>query len=106
MAKRFTTEDNAEECPAVSAAFGARYRGEPHLAYHRHLPCKQCKADMGCVRCSGPTSELLCRNCKDWAHPDSLAGHGELVHEPARRQALLNMLGRLLLKSVGIGEEK
>ena len=81
----------AEVCSGISKAWGAKFRGEEHIAFHRHLPCKNCGADLGCVRCSGPTRELLCRRCEDWGHPDALAEHGRLLKGVERDVALHNL---------------
>lgn len=87
--------DQQEEiCPGRSRAFGAHRRGDPHPARHRHLPCRTCGADMGCRLCSGPENELLCLNCKDWAHDLGLLQHGHVLRGAEREE------GMKLLRSV------
>ena len=96
-----------ERCLGESRAWGARWRGEEHIGWPRkvrnqdapegivyilHPACWKCGADMGCPRCSGPTSELLCNNCKDWGHPDALESHGRLLKTPAERAEAIKFL--------------
>jgi len=72
------TSESGGRCMGRSRAWHARWRNEPHEAYQPHPPCRRCGADMGCRRCSGPSYELLCTNCRDWAHAEALAQHGPL----------------------------
>jgi len=88
--------NDAPSCAGKSRAWGSRYRGEEHPAYRQHPVCKNCHADLGCVRCSGPTYELLCMGCKDWGHEDALNEHGRLLNTPEERAEALNFLRSLI----------
>jgi hypothetical protein len=84
--------DDTPKCEGKSQAWGAKFRNEPHNCYQPHPPCMRCYADMGCVRCSGRTDELLCRKCKDWAHPAAFEKHGRMLKTPEERRAALAIL--------------
>lgn len=76
-----------QECPGKSRAWHSKFANDPHPAHHRHPDCYKCGADMGCVRCSGPTYELLCTNGMHWGHPDAQKEHGDLYQGENRKDA-------------------
>ena len=105
MAKRKRANSAADEvaagykppvCAGKSRAWGAKFRDEEHIAYKPHLPCWHCGADLGCVRCSGPTYELMCKDCQDWGHQDALARHGALAKTPEERAERLQRLREII----------
>ena len=75
-------------CAGKSRAWGAKFHLEEHLAFKPHMPCWKCGADMGCVRCSGPTYELLCMDCRGWGHEDAYKRHGRLLAGDDRGEAV------------------
>jgi hypothetical protein len=103
MGKRFSVP-SAEEVAASghvqscvgSRAWAARFHAEEHVAFKPHPPCWKCGANMGCVRCSGPTYELLCMNCKDWGHGDAYDHHGRLLKAPEERAEGVKMLRSII----------
>lgn len=54
----------------------------PHLPHHcptpTHPPCWKCGAPMGCARCAGPATELICRRCQVLANKTALLAGGVL----------------------------
>lgn len=86
-------------CNGRSAVWGARSDlvNVEHHYTRLHPPCKNCRAPMGCPRCSGPTYELLCVGCR--AHPDALEKHGRLLKTPEERAEGLRRL-RAIIESV------
>lgn len=62
-------------CDGKSSAFGAIYRGENHHYTSRYSPCWKCKADLGCRRCSGVVSEVLCMNGSGKKREGGFYGH-------------------------------
>lgn len=86
-------------CPGNSQAFGAQLRGKYHHSRARpHPNCMVCGADLGCLRCSGIASELLCmaqvgeganyrHDNAHWGHKAALRKHGRLLLAPEERAA-------------------
>ena len=74
--KELLASGSVVQCDGKSRAWGAKFKNEEHIARDPHPPCRLCGADMGCVRCSGPTYDLLCNRCRDWGHVDALNRHG------------------------------
>src|SRR6185437_7516615 len=120
---KFQDKENGEEpgdatyCEGRSRAWGAKWAGEKHLGwplrvrnqhgpdgttYILHPPCWKCGADMGCIRCSGPTTNLLCNDCKDWGHPDALESHGRLLKTPEERAEAIGFLRSATEKVVSL----
>jgi hypothetical protein len=78
-------------CDGKSFAFGAKsqLREVAHHFPYLHPACWKCGANLGCVRCSGPSYELLCLHCHNWGHPDAFNKHGRLlIDDEARAEAL------------------
>ena len=77
-------------CEGKGRAFGTKWKGEAHEAYQPHPFCKNCGADMGCVRCAGRRDELLCLNCSppNWASAEALEKHGRLLTGQDKRDAV------------------
>lgn len=52
-------------CAPPSYAFGAKYQHEtPHHWIDLHGDCPNCGKSLGCFKCSGLYTELLCMACK------------------------------------------
>lgn len=72
-------------CEGKSWAFDSRMRDEAHHAPTAHPRCWACGAGLGCMRCSGRATELLCVNTPMhgklgavWATKAALLEHGLL----------------------------
>ena len=93
-------------CPGNSQAFNAQFKGQyHHSARILHKPCYVCGAPLGCLRCSGIASELLCmakvgegasydHDAAHWGHPAALKKHGQLILDPAVRKEAMAFLHR------------
>ena len=80
--------DGVYHCPGRSNAVSGRLRDEPHHDALRHARCWHCGADLGCRRCSGIESELLCR-CGAAGTLAAFVAHGPVLNAPrlvARRR--------------------
>lgn len=82
-------------CTGSRWAFGSQFdRDGHHCPEPKHLPCWKCRADMGCLQCSGIVQELLCENIAEhdgmgavWATKQAFIEHGPMIQQPSKNKA-------------------
>lgn len=90
------TQGPVLHCDGKSQAFNARDHGIPHHTLQLHPHCRICDADLGCPRCSGNLSELLCvgRGMSDahWGTSAAFIEHGRLLTTDEEKREAFNFL--------------
>lgn len=65
--------------------------------------CRKCGLHMGCAVCIEDLSELVCRNCRDWANDISERVHGKMIKSAELKQVGMKLV--LMIAEGKIGEQ-
>jgi len=78
-------------CDGSPVAFHKSKYENPHHGHQSYGYCWKCHRPLGCDRCQGADTDVLCTRCAAWETPAALEQHGPILNTApmlAKRQGL------------------